>query len=179
MTYDISKYVKPVITVGDLLPILTELDKSLQMKAMQSYPSLIAMLKTVLKPEYINQCEEFDVELVTQIVNYANEKIPFKKIVQILNGENIEINNDIINQYCKDKVKVKDLKVILDQLDKQTQTNVTSLYMTITAILKTVLRDDVNVSPENLEINVAAEILAYAMQKINFNKIQQLFGFLT
>jgi hypothetical protein len=179
MTIDINEYVKPVITVGDLLPILTELDKSMQMKAIQSYPSLIAMLKTVLKPEYIDKCDELDIEMVTEIVNYGNQKIPFKKIVQILNGEKVDINPDIINQYCKERIKVKDLKLFLEQLDKQMQTNITNLYLTIVAILKTVLREDVNVTPENLDVNIAVDVLAYAMQKIEFNKIQQLFSFLT
>jgi hypothetical protein len=112
-------------------------------------------------------------------MNYGNQKIPFKKIIQILNGEKVEINQDVINQYCKDKIKVKDLKIFLEQLDRQMQTNVTNLYMTITAILKTVLREDTNVNPESLDVNTAVEILAYAMQKIEFNKIQQLFSFLT
>jgi hypothetical protein len=179
MTVDISEYVKPVITVGDLIPILTELDKSMQMKTIQSYPSLIAMLKTVVKPEYVDKCDEFDIEIVTEIMNYGNQKIPFKKIIQILNGEKVEINQDVINKYCKDKIKVKDLKIFLEQLDRQMQTNVTNLYMTITAILKTVLREDANITPESLDVNTAVEILAYAMQKIEFNKIQQLFSFLT
>jgi hypothetical protein len=179
MTTDISEYVKPVITIGDLLPILTELDKSMQMKMMQSYPSLIAMLKTVLKPEYVNKCDDFDVELVTEIMNYGNQKIPFKKIVQILNGDKVDIDQNVVKQFCKDKIKVKDLKILLEQLDKQLQTNTTNLYMTIIAMLKTVLRDDINTAPESLDINVGIDILAYAMQKIEFNKIQQLFNFLT
>jgi len=179
MTIDVSEYVKSTITVGDLLPIFTELDKSMQMKAIQSYPSLIAMLKTVLKPEYVDKCDELDVELVTEIMNYGNQKIPFKKIVQILNGEKVDINQNVVNQYCKEKIKVRDLKLFLDQLDKQMQTNVTNLYMTVIAILKTVLREDINVTPESLDINVAVDVLAFAMQKIEFNKLQQLFSFLT
>jgi DNA-binding protein len=176
---DISQYVKPVITVRDLLPILTELDKSMQLKAVQSYPSLIAMLKTVLKHEYIEKCDELDIELVTEIMNYANQKIPFKKIVQVLNGEQVDINQDTVNRFCKDKIKIKDLKVFLEQLDKQMQTNITNLYLTVIAMLKIALREDINVAPEDLDVNDAVEILAYAMQKIQFNKIQQLFGFLT
>jgi len=117
--------------------------------------------------------------LVTAIINYANQKIPFKKIIQILNGEKVEINNDIINRYCKEKIKIKDLKLFLEQLDKQVQTNTTNLYMTIISMLKVILREDINVTPETLDINIAVDILAYAMQKVEFNKIQQLFGFLT
>jgi hypothetical protein len=179
MASDITQYVKSTITVNDLLPIFVELDKSMQMKAIQSYPSLIAMLKTVVKPEYVTQCDDFDVELVTAIINYANQKIPFKKIIQILNGEKVEINNDIVNQYCKEKVKVKDLKLFLEQLDRQMQTNSTNLYMTIISMLKVILREDVNITPETLDVSIAVDVLAYAMQKVELNKIQQLFGFLT
>jgi hypothetical protein len=112
-------------------------------------------------------------------MNYANQKIPFKKIVQVLNGEQVDINQDTVNRFCKDKIRVKDLKVFLEQLDKQMQTNITNLYLTVIAMLKIALREDINVAPEDLDVNDAVEILAYAMQKIQFNKIQQLFGFLT
>jgi hypothetical protein len=179
MTTDINQYVKPTITIGDLLPILTEIDRTMQLKTIQSYPSLVAMLKTVLKPEYVEKCDDLDVELVVEIMNYANQKIPFKKIVQILNGEQVEINQDVINRYCKEKIKVRDLKLFMEQLDKQMQMNTTNLYITVIAMLKSVLREDINITPESLEIKDAVEILAYAMQKIEFNKIQKLFGFLT
>jgi hypothetical protein len=179
MTMDINQYVKPIITVSDLLPIFTELDRTMQLKTVQSYPSLIAMLKTVLKPEYVEKCDDLDVELVTEIMNHANQKIPFKKIVQILNGEQTEINQDVINQYCKEKIKVRDLKLFMEQLDRQMQTNITNLYVTVIAMLKCVLREDVKITPEELDINVAVDLLAYAMQKIELNKIQKLFGFLT
>jgi hypothetical protein len=178
-TTDITQYVKPIITVSDLLPIFTELDKSMQIKTLQSYPSLIALLKTVLRPEYIEKCDELDVELITEIMNHANKKIPFKKIIQVLNGEDVEINQNIINQLCKDKIKVRDLKIFLEQLDRQTTTNTTNLYLTVIALLKVVLRDDINVTPENLNVEYAVDVLAYAMEKVQFNKIQNLFGFLT
>jgi hypothetical protein len=179
MTVDITQYVKPTICVGDLIPIFTELDRSMQLKTIQSYPSLIAILKTVLKPEYVQQCDDLDIELVTEIMHYANQKIPMKKIIQVLNGDKVEVNDDVIKKYCKDVIKIKDLKLFMEQLDKHTQTNITNLYQTVIALLKTVLREDANVTPETLDVNDAVDILAYAMQRIQFNKIQQIFGFLT
>jgi hypothetical protein len=51
--------------------------------------------------------------------------------------------------------------------------------MTIISMLKVILREDANVTPETLDVSIAVDVLAYAMQKVELNKIQQLFGFLT
>jgi hypothetical protein len=174
---NVDQYVKQTITVNDLLPIFIELDRASQLKAVQIYPSVIAILKSIVKPEYINNIEEFDIDLTTAIIEQFKQKVPLQKILKILNNEIIDANPDVVVKYAKEKIKIKDLRAVFEQLDKQMQTNTASLYVTVTAMLKAVLKDGLN--PEELEINDAVELFAYAMTKIDFNRIQQLFSFLT
>jgi hypothetical protein len=176
-TTDVTQYVKSTITIQDLIPIFIELDRASQLKVVQLYPSVIAILKSVVKTEYINEVEDLDVETVTAIVEYFKQKIPLTKIMKILNGETVDVDQTVVAKYCKDKIKIRDLRVIFEQFDKQMQTNTTNLYMTVIALLKVVLRDDFK--PEEIEINDAVELIAYAMTKIDLNRIQSLFNFLT
>jgi len=179
MTNDINQYVKQEIKLRDLLPVFIELDRASQLKAVQLYPSVIAILKSVVKPEYINAVEDFDIDLTTAIIEYFKQKIPIDKIMLLLRNEKVDANPEVIAKYGKDKIKIRDMKVIFEHLDKQMQTNTPNLYLSVTALIKAVLREDIELSPEDLEINDAFELVAYAISKIDINRLQNLFSFLT
>ena len=179
MTEDINKYVKETLKLRDLLPVFIEFDRASQLKTIQLYPSVIAILKSVVKPEHIDKVEEFDIETTTAIVEHFKQKIPLDKIIKLLHNEKVDANPDIVAQYAKEKIKIKDMQVIFDYFDKQIQTNTPNLYSTITAMVRAVLREDIGLNPEDLEINDAFELVAYAMTKIDINRIQTLLLFLT
>jgi hypothetical protein len=177
MTEDISQYVKQTLKLHDLIPVFIEFDRASQLKTIQLYPSVIAILKSVVKPEHVDKIEEFDIELTTSIVEYFKQKIPLDKIILLLRNEKVDANPDVVAKYAKEKIKIKDMKVIFDHFDKQMQTNTLSLYSSVTAMVKAVLRDDIN--PEDLDVNDAFELVAYAMTKIDVNRLQTLLLFLT